>query len=503
VKVKAKKDRRGRVVRWLALALVVLLVGSMLIALIVPPGAFAEESGRCEMQLTVLEGLGAVSVQETLWYPNDTGQPIDQMIFQLAPNALRRETTAPYESETMIDAYPDGFAAGGVEIRSVQFNQKPADWGAQGSDEAVVRVACALAPGERGEFRFEYELLLPPALGPLGIGEIGWRLTGFYPLPAVWDGEEFAVERVSPVGESLMADPMDYLVTVNLPDTWQVTAGGTVTTQKLDGARQSATIDLKNARFFGLSLSRRYAEADERSASGVSVRAFADDRDAAGRAATTAAKAVDVYSDLFGAYPGDSLAVAQADLLDGLSQAGLVLLPEGLYDLGSRGELEYQAALWTARQWFGEGVGSNPAEEPWLTESLASYAALLYYDKVYGHERYLKELNARVTPSLRLTIPGGVTVDSEALGFGTVADYGAVTRGRGAAVLHELRQVLGEDVLLGALKLYALENAGRMATRADFANALSRAAGRDVEGLLSELLTGIDEYVGQDIEWYE
>jgi hypothetical protein len=42
-----------------------------------------------------------------------------------------------------------------------------------------------------------------------------------------------------------------------------------------------------------------------------------------------------------------------------------------------------------------------------------------------------------------------------------------------------------------------------MATRADFANALSRAAGRDVEGLLSELLTGIDEYVGQDIEWYE
>lgn len=500
--MKAKKDRRGRVVRWLALGLVILMVGSILVALIIPPSAFAEETGRCDMQLTVLEGLGAVSVTQTIEYQNDTGQPIDQMIFQLAPNALRRETTAPYESETMIDAYPDGFAAGGVEIRSVQFNQRNADWGAQGSDEAVVRVACALAPGERGDFRFEYELLLPAALGPLGTGEIGWRLTGFYPLPAVWDGE-FAVERVSPVGESLMAMPMDYLVTVNLPDTWRVAAGGTVQTQPLDGARQRATINLKNARFFGISLSRRYVEADARSASGVTVRSFADDRDAAQRAATAAAKAVDVYSGLFGEYPRDSLTVAQADLLDGLSQPGLVLLPEGLYAFNAQSELEYRVVLWTARQWFGEVVGTNPAEEPWLTESLASYAALLYYDRVYGHERYLKELNNRVTPSLRVTIPGGVTVDSEALGFGTVADYGAVTRGRGAAVLHELRQVLGEDVLLSALKKYASENAGKMATRADFVSALNRAAGRDMDGLLTELLTGIDEYVGQDIEWYE
>ncbi len=500
--MKAKKDRRGRVVRWLALGLVILMVGSILVALIIPPSAFAEETGRCDMQLTVLEGLGAVSVTQTIEYQNDTGQPIDQMIFQLAPNALRRETTAPYESETMIDAYPDGFAAGGVEIRSVQFNQRNADWGAQGSDEAVVRVACALAPGERGDFRFEYELLLPAALGPLGTGEIGWRLTGFYPLPAVWDGE-FVVERVSPVGESLLADPMDYLVTVNLPDTWQVAAGGTIQVQKLNGARQSAIIDLKSARFFGLSLSRRYVEADAQSALGVGVRSFANDRDAAGRAAAAAAKAVDVYSDLFGPYPRDNLTVAQADLLDGLSQAGLILLPENLFFLGARDELEYQVALWTARQWFGEQVGTNPAEEPWLTESLASYAALLYYDRVYGHERYLKELNNRVTPSLRLTIPGGVTVDSEALGFGTVADFKAVTRGRGAAVLHELRQVLGEDVLLGALKLYASENAGKMATREDFASALSRARGQDADGLLLELLTGIDEYVGQEIEWYE
>ncbi len=499
--MKAKKDMRSRAVRWVALLLVVLIVFGGLIAALIST-AFAEENPRCDMQLTVLEGLGAVSASQTVKYRNGTGQPIDQMIFQLAPNSLRRETTAPYESETIIDAYPDGFAAGGVELHSVQFNGQAADWGVQGTDEATLRVACSLAPGESGEFRFDYELILPGVLGPLGTGDIGWRLTGFYPLPAVWNGE-FTVERVSPVGDSLMADPMDYHVSVNLPETWQVAAGADVQLSADGNARKTAVIDLTGARFFALSLSRRYTEADAKSASGVTVRSFADDRAAASRAASAATRALDIYSDLFGAYPRDSLTVAQADLLDGLSQTGMILLPEGLYDYAAREELEYQAALWTARQWFGERVGSNPAEEPWLTEALASYAALMYYDKAYGHDRYLKELNDRVTPSLRLTIPGGVTVDSEALAFGTVSDFLAVERGRGAAVLHELRMVLGDEALLGAIKGYIAENAGKMATRSDFSKALNEAAGRDVDGLLTELLTGIDEYVGQSLDWYE
>jgi type II secretory pathway pseudopilin PulG len=496
-----KKDMRSRVVRWIALGLVVMMVLGVVIAALVS-SALAEEANRTDLQLTVLEGLGAVSVTQTTQYRNDTGQAVDQLIFQLAGNALRRQTTSPFESETMIDAYPDGFTAGGVELHSVKFNGTNADWGVQGSDEAALRVACSLAPGESGAFQFDYEVLLPDALGALGIGSIGWRLSGFYPLPAVWSDGDYAVERVSPVGDSLMADPADYHATVNLPNTWQVAAGGAVKTEPSGDSRENATVDVTDARFFGLALSRRYSEADVKSASGVAVRSLADDQAAAARAAAAAAKAVDVYSDLFGAYPRDTLTVAQADLMDTLSQAGLVLLPEDLYDYASQGELEYQVALGTARQWFGEMVGSNPAESPWLTESLSSYAALLYYDQSYGRDRYLKELNDRVTPSLKVTIPGGVTVDSQALAFGTLADFKAVTRDRGAAVLHELRQALGDEALMGALKLYVSRETGKMATRADFSSALSEAAGRDADGLLTELLTGIDEYVGQDIEWY-
>lgn len=498
--MKARKDWRARAVRWIALGLAVLMVAGVLVAALFS-SAMAEEIG-CDLELTVLEDFDAVSVTQTVRYLNGTGQPLDQMIFQLAPNALRRESTAPYETETMIDAYPDGFAAGGVEIRSVQFNGEAADWGVQGTDEAVLRVACDLAPGASGAFQFQYELILPSALGPLGTGEVGWRLANFYPLPAVWDGE-FVVERVSPVGESLLADPMRYRATVNLPDTWQVAAPGVVHSEPAGEARQNVTVEVESARYFALAIGRRYVEVGRTSASGVAVRAFATDRAAAGRAAAAAAKAVDAFSERFGAYPYEALTVAQADLLDGLGQSGLVLLPDEYFSYAQRGELEYQVALGAARQWFGNLVGSNPAEEPWLSESLSAYAALVYYDSVYGADRYVAELNARVTPSLRLTIPGGVTVDSEALAFGTVSDFRAVTRGRGAAVLHEIRAVLGEDALLSGMRLYATRNAGKVATRADFSAALSESAGRDADGLLTELLTEIDQYVGQALDWYE
>ncbi len=498
--MKAKKDWRNRAVRWIALGLVIMMVAGVLVAALFS-AAMAEETG-CDMELTVIENLDAVSVTQTVRYQNGTGQPLDQVIFQLAPNALRRESTAPYETETMIDAYPDGFAAGGVEIRSVHFGGEAADWGVQGTDEAVLRVACDLAPGTSGVFQLQYELILPGVLGPLGTGDVGWRLAGFYPLPAVWD-EEFIVERVSPVGESLLADPMRYRATVNLPDTWQVAAPGLVRSEPSGEARQNVTVEVDSARYFALALGRRYVEVSRTSASGVDVRAFATDRAAATRAAAAAARAVDTFSELFGAYPYGSLTVAQADLLDGLGQSGLVLLPDEYFSYALRGELEYQVALGAARQWFGNLVGSNPAEEPWLSESLPAFAALVYYDRVYGGDRYIAELNDRVTPSLRLTIPGGVTVDSEALAFGTVGDFLAVTRGRGAAVLHEIRSVLGEDALLAGMRLYVARNAGKVATRADFSAALSEAAGRDADGLLTELLAEIDQYAGQALDWYE
>jgi hypothetical protein len=61
----------------------------------------------------------------------------------------------------------------------------------------------------------------------------------------------------------------------------------------------------------------------------------------------------------------------------------------------------------------------------------------------------------------------------------------------------------GEDALIGALKLYVAQNAGRIATAADFYAALSQASGRDATGLMTELLTDIDQYVGQALDWYE
>jgi hypothetical protein len=156
----------------------------------------------------------------------------------------------------MIDAYPGGFAPGGVELHSVMVDDAAADWGVQGTDDATLRVGCDLAPGVAAVFRFDYELILPDALGMVGTGASAGRLAGFYPLPAVWDGG-FHVERVGPVGESLMADPMDYRATVTCRTHGRWRRGADARAERAGAARQNVTVTLSNARCFALALSRR------------------------------------------------------------------------------------------------------------------------------------------------------------------------------------------------------------------------------------------------------
>jgi hypothetical protein len=496
--MKSIRGLRKHAVRITALVLAGLLVLGVLAAAIFS-AALAEAPDQCEMTLTMLEELSAVSVLQKVTYTNRTDHPLDQVVFQLAANALRRKATAPYEA--IDDAYPEGFTAGGVEFNLVKFNDQPADWGVQREDESLLRVACSLEPAEQGVFEFQYELLLPRALGALGTGEIGWRLSGFYPLPAVWDGAGFAAESISPVGGALMAGMMDYSVSLNAPDTWQVAACGAIEADRPRDGRRDTRIELADARFFALAISRRYTKVEIVCQSGVRIVSYANDRAAARRAADAAGRAVDVYGAAFGAYPRAELVVAQADLAAGFAQSGLILLPESLYAFSARAELEYQAALLTAGQWFGDRVASNPAQAPWLCESLSAYAALIYCEKTYGRDRYLKEMERRVTPAVQVTIPGGVSVDSETIAFGTVSDYEAVVMGRGAAVLHEIRAHLGDAAFFDGLRLYAAQNDGGIAAKAQFVAALDEASGRDTAGLVDDLLHSIAQYIGQTVDW--
>lgn len=500
----------GRWVRLIALVLAALLVFAAVVASLIPLTAYAQgeaaEGGtgarnQYGMRVEILDSLDAVRVTQTLEYTNQTGHALGEMMFYLFPNAYRRAYTAPFEQNE--DAYPDGFTPAGVEFFSVEVDGQAADWGVQGEAECYLRVACDLQPGEKCTFSFGYELILSECTGYLGTGDMGWRLCDFYPLAAVWDEAigAFSMAELNYYTQNVYADPADYTVEVYAPATYLVAAPGQITRVAQSEAGVTWRIQARDIRRFSMALSRRYTYYAREGDTDIYV--YANTASGARALMDAAQRAAGLYYQWLGVRI-DQITFAQADIGDGgyLFSDGLGLLDDSLFALKNRDALAEAAAELLARCYFGGRVGSNPTSEPWLTETVAPFFALMYMRQTRGESAFYEALNERVLPAVSVTLPGGVAVDSGVSQFETVNDFQAVMRGRGAASMYEIYRLLKEEQFFEVFKLYVNQNDGKIASLPDFAAALDQATGRELDYYLMEVLQNIDEYVGRDTDWY-
>ena len=106
--------------------------------------------------------------------------------------------------------------------------------------------------------------------------------------------------------------------------------------------------------------------------------------DAAGQAALNAtAQAVQIYSQRYGPYPHQTLAVVMGDFNDGMEFSGFFYLSRdfyNLYDGTLKNYLVFVAAHETAHQWWFEQVANDQATQPWLDEALATYSERIFYE---------------------------------------------------------------------------------------------------------------------------
>jgi aminopeptidase N len=104
---------------------------------------------------------------------------------------------------------------------------------------------------------------------------------------------------------------------------------------------------------------------------------------------------------------------------------------------------------------------------PYLDEALASYSELIYFEHYYPETLdWWWEL--RVTPYITDTV-----VDSSVYDFTTVRPYINAVYLRGASMLHDIRQRVGDDLFFAWLKDYTTQNRGRIVLPIDFWGSLS------------------------------
>lgn len=411
-----------------------------------------------------------LSAVENIRYTNRAGEPI--------PDLLLRIDSVVYGEIFTLQALT---AAAGPALGSVSV------------EGTRIRAALErpLAPGETIELEVKYELLLPQRAALEGLRPMvfGWseaqtNLVDWYPyLPPYTAGQGWLDNPVGYYGEHQAYEASSFTVNLQTLNTPAGMIAAASAPEQLDGDWRRYTLD--SARTFAVSFSSLY-QVSTQQVGGVTVTSyFFPVHAAAGqRVLQTAAESVDLFSRLFAPYPHASLAVVEADFLDGMEYDGLFFLSNGFYNLydGNAGNyLVALAAHETAHQWWYSLVGNDQANQPWLDEALATYAEKIYYENLYPDAlRWWWDVRVLYYQ------PRGPVDDTIYNPRGEAQAYRAYRDAvylNGAVFLDELRALMGDEAFFAFLKAYTQANSGKIATSAGFFELLGSFTSADLSPL--------------------
>lgn len=189
-----------------------------------------------------------------------------------------------------------------------------------------------------------------------------------------------------------------------------------------------------------------------------------------------AARMVDVYTEMIGAYPFEKLAhVQSATRFGGMENASAIFYSER--GLASGQDMEGTVAHETAHQWFGDSVTQVDWPELWLSEGFATYFGHVFFEREDGGDAF----RARLEESRRSYLASDVTDqpvirESEDL----FALLNANNYPKGGWVLHMLRGLVGDEAFFGGIREYYARFAGKNASTGDFELVMEEASRRDL-----------------------
>ncbi len=310
--------------------------------------------------------------------------------------------------------------------------------------------------------------------GFLGYSPRQLNLGHFLPTVAARLGGDWRIHAPAGIGEQIVNAVADWEINLTVDkasESLKLAAPGSVTAR----GDQSWTIQLRQSRDFALSLSEEFALTEQQLADGrsLAVYSFADaqvnDRglimDGAAHTAQEGIKALELFERLFGRYPYDRLVIVQGDFPDGMEFTGLVFVGSAWFYAFDGTEKNYLTLISVheiAHQWWYARVGNDAALNPWLDEALATYSEYLYIEAYYPDEKnwwwYFR---------VAVYLPEG-GVDSAVYEFRTPREYINAVYLRGAQMLQNLRDNIGDDNFFQLLRSYYKAGDGRIADPALF-----------------------------------
>ena len=427
------------------------------------PTAIPLERAQYTIYATLDYAAKTVEVEQSILYPNKSATSLNDLVLAVEPNLW----------------------AGGFVLHEITLNNETVNYLLEGQ-KLTISLPAPLAPNQNAQLEMHYSLALPFAAQAdpnesrpriYGYTDRQVNLTNWYPFVVPNIAGEWVLHDPWYYGEHLVYDAVDYEVNFKISDSSVVVAASANAESNADWTRYR----LNGGRAFILSASPEFI-VETSTINGVNVSSyyFPFYEKPGKTVLDVTVKAVQLYSELYGAYPHASLAAVMGDFNDGMEYSAFYFLPRdfyNLYDGTAQNYLTFVAAHETAHQWWFETVANDQALEPWLDESLCTYTERIYYERNHPdllnwwwqYRMYYYDTNA--------------WMDIAVYEGGGFQPYTNATYFRGAHFLDELRERIGDEAFFAFLQDYRSQNAGQIATGDDFFRILREHTGVDFSDL--------------------
>ncbi len=262
---------------------------------------------------------------------------------------------------------------------------------------------------------------------------------------------------------------------LNVPDSFAVAGSGksgspTPLAGKSgsDGGRLLYTFECKTPGPHGTFVAGNL-QLNPKQSEGIDVAVYAPRSDSANAQgfADDVARAVTVFSDIFGGLQETDFTVIQ--LPDGtvrdFAAPGVLLISRHLWEPKVA---ERTIARLVASQWFGNSILPASAADVWVTDGLTRYCEELYAEQSAGREAGLRVVDEFAVGALMYDDASPIAQAARLAPYSS--DYRSVVLNKGAMVFHMLRGLMGDVAFRTLLHDFATKYAGMTATIDDFVN---------------------------------